>query len=199
VLPPGRLPSFASVIVLCRRFVRDRNPGFRRGIGSLGIAWVAMDASGSPVARAETNFTFSDLAEPGRHAIGAARHAGLLARVRPGQPALGNHGGGQLLLLDSQTGAVLERFGSGITLGLAADPSASRLFVATAAASRYSTRRRAFLVVFVGPRRRSGAGAGWHALRNPVARWGQRREVDRRGRASVVLDVAAKASRSRLA
>jgi len=26
---------------------------------------------------------------------------------------------------------VLERFGSGITLGLAADPSASRLFVAT--------------------------------------------------------------------
>ncbi|MFP4283657.1 MAG: hypothetical protein ACLFU2_13635, partial [Opitutales bacterium] len=41
-------------------------------------------------------------------------------------------GGGQLLLLDPANGQILERIGTGVTLGLAADPASSRLFVATA-------------------------------------------------------------------
>ena len=41
-------------------------------------------------------------------------------------------GGGPLVLLDPTTGQVLERFGDGVNLGLAADPNAPKLYVSTA-------------------------------------------------------------------
>jgi len=91
VLPSGRLPSFASVMdPLPPLRSRPESRLQARGLARWALPWVAMDVCGSPVARAETRLYVSDLAEASGHRHWRGLIHRLLARVRPGQPALGN-------------------------------------------------------------------------------------------------------------
>ena len=75
----------------CRGFVRDGNPGFRRG-DWLGrrCPWSRWTRLGQRWRGPKRALRFRTRRWSGERAVGAARYAGLLARVRPGQPALGD-------------------------------------------------------------------------------------------------------------
>jgi YD repeat-containing protein len=122
-LEPFVMESFVSSI-----------PGSGAGIGPLGIAFApdgeAIYISGGAGRNELYRFTLA----------GGAAGAPLARLDTPiydmAFDAVGQlwatSGGEELLLLDPETGLILERFAAGVTLGMAADPTAPQLYVATA-------------------------------------------------------------------
>ncbi|TVR47529.1 MAG: tandem-95 repeat protein, partial [Puniceicoccaceae bacterium] len=132
-LPGAAAPSFSRVIAPFNAATFTSGlPGSGAGINALGVA-VAGDGSVYLTGGAGRNHLYHLPVGGGPAGAPLAvfdTPVYALAFDRDGA-LWATSGGGQLLLLDPATGAILERHGQGVTLGLAADPESSRLYVAT--------------------------------------------------------------------
>ncbi len=195
-LPTAKLPSFTQVI--------DPFTGasFARGIDSSGagidVVGIALSPDGTVFATGGSgrNELFKFTAGGSTAATPLATldtPVYALAFDRDGQ-LWATTGGGALVQLDPNTGAVIASYGVGATLGLVADPNSSKLYVATGtgveifdtatlAFTPFSTTRVAGLAI-------APDGTLW-GIEWPGDNGASRRLVtfDRRGRATVVVDL----------
>jgi subtilase family serine protease len=157
-LPTARLPGFDRVLTpfSAASFARGILTS-GAGVTAIGVA-LAPDGSLLVSGGAGRNQLF-------RIAVGGTTSAQAFATLDSPVFALAfdrdgtlwaTTAGGSLLELDATSGAILERYSIGVSLGLAADPNASRLYVATGDGVQvFDTTRRTFTPLLRRSRRRA--------------------------------------------
>ena len=199
-LPTAKLPSFLQVMspFTGASFARGIDSS-GAGIGVVGVA-IAPDGTVFATGGAGRNEIFTFTAGGTTAAVPLATldtPVYAMTFDRDGQ-LWATTGGGALVQLDPKTGAVIASYGVGVTLGLAADPSSSKIYVATGTGievfdtttlifSPFSRTRVAGLAI-------APDGTLW-GIEWPGDNGASRRLVtfDRRGRGTVVLDLGTNA------